>query len=324
MPEPAIGSLRKLYRYSLSEDVYDLIVYPLVEAVYSDNPTYKETENVLDTLVELHKCLWHTKAPMSFGGAVAGRFEELMLPLRKAMKDGWDTIKVGAEKQKLTKEQLRAGAKLWSLGGDVTVYKSGGPTVTYQLKVASAANEASIIEHINKAGAQLSGETGERPEAGSRRVVYMLAQNTQAFDAYNIDAWKGVVERALGQDYESEREDKAKGKAARIVTADTIKRSVDFVKIFTSKKRFKLEVVGGVVQIPAGAEEGASSSKYLAYSNGRLEAHWNWLLNWFKDRAAEKKADWEGIVKVTKENGVNGKAGAWTVLPRESPDALVL
>jgi hypothetical protein len=324
MPEPTVGSLKKLYRFSLSEDVYDLIVFPLVEAIYGDNPSYKETENVLGTLVELHKCLWHTKAPMIFGGAVAGRFEELMLPLRKSMKDGWDSIKVGAEKQTVTKEELRGGARLWSLGGDVTVYKSGGPTVTYQLKVASAAKDETIIEHINKAGAQLSGETGEVPEPGSTRVIYMLVQNNHAFDAYTIDGWKGLVERALAKDYLSERGDPSKGKPPRIVTADTIKRSVDWVKIFTSNKRFKFQVLGGVVQIPPGAEKAASSSKYLAYANGKVEAHWNWLLNWFKERAAEKKDEWEGIVKVTKENGVNGKAGSWTTLPRESASGIVL
>jgi hypothetical protein len=327
MPEPTVGSLKKLYRYSLSEDVYDLIVAPLTDALYGDNPGYKEVENILDTLTELHKCLWNTKTSLSFPGAVAGRFEELMLPLRKCMKDGWENIKVGAEQQKITKEQRKLGEKDWSLGGDVTVYKTGGPTVTYQLKVANAGKEENLVEHINKAGAQLSGETGERPELGSTRVIYLLVQNTQAFDAYTAGGWKVMVETALGKDYVSDRGvqnliDPSKSKPPRIVTADSIRNSVDIVKIFTSNKRFRINVIGGVVQIPA--EKGASTSRYIAYTNGTLEAHWNWLLNWFKERAAEKKDDWEPMVRVTKENGVNGKAGSWTTLPRQSQTGIVL
>jgi hypothetical protein len=81
-------------------------------------------------------------------------------------------------------------------------------------------------------------------------------------------------------------------------------------------------VINGVVQ--AGGEKGASSSKYLAYPNGKLEAHWNWLLNWFKERAAEKGPEWAEIVRLTKENGVKGNPGAWQVLPRESPVKIAL
>lgn len=329
MPEPTVGSLRKLYRYSCSEDIYDLIVEPLALAIAEkDEPNYKETEGILDSLKELHKCLWQItkgKPPkpdefkaLEFPGAVAGRFEELMLPLRKAVKNGWETIKVGAEAQKITKEARRAGAKDWSLGGDATVYKTGGPTITYQLKVANAGSEGAIVEHLNKAGAQLTGLTGEIPEDGSTKVIYLLVQNTATFDAYTAGQWKGLVDRALAKQYESNH-----AGSKRTVTPDEIKAAVDLVKIFTPTKRFKFTVIGGVVQDPT--EKGASSSRYLAYANGPLEAHWKWLIKWYADRAEENKAtDWGKTVQVTKDNGVNGKVGSWTVLPRQSPTGIAL
>ena len=321
MPEPTWAPLKKLWRLSVSEDVYDLIVAPLAEALFGEKPTHQQVKNIEGTLTELHKCLWRSGAVENkFPGAVAGRFEELMLPLRKAMKGGCDGVKVGAEKQKITKEERKEGATDWSLGGDVTVYKTGGPTLTYQLKVAGGASPMSIMEHISKAGAQLSGETGEYPEDGSTRVIYILVQDTNAFDAFTIDRWKTIVEDALARDYVS---DHGKGnKPARTVKSDTIKQSVDVVKIFTSTKRFKYPVIAGVVQ--AGGEKGASSSNYLAYANGKLEAHWNWLLNWFKERAAEKGADWAEIVRLTKEFGVKGNPGAWQALPRESQAKITL
>lgn len=300
MPEPTHVPLRNLYRLSVSRNIYALIVNPLTELLYGETPTHQQLKDIKSELTELHKCFWNVNGPMAYPGAVAGRFEELLYPLRHATKGDGRSIKIGAEG--------KAGQT--KVGGDVTVVKTDGRTITYQLKVANSAKAENLIEHINKAGAQLTGQTGEMPKHGSECVIYLLVQNTEAFEAYTLEQWKVVVDAALNKDYTSDN---------RIVTSASIKSAVTGVKIYTRKARFKLKIINGVVDLTFSAAKEASASKYFAYTGTGLERHWVFLTQWFNEKIAVKEnAEKQKCVNATKQNGVKGTADAWQHLPMQS------
>jgi hypothetical protein len=236
---------------------------------------------------------------MPYPGAVAGRLEELLYPFRKSKKDTWETITIGAQGKE---GEIKTG-------GDSTIVKSDGRTITCQLKVSNAANEKDLIEHINKGGAQLTGETGERPALGAVRAVYLLVQNTEAFGAYGLENWMNLTERALSQDYVSIR----KGVEGRRVTADSIKAAVQVVKIDTASGRFRFNLNNGVVDRDNYKFKDAAEAKHYAFTGNRLNQHWDWLTAWYQREIIAKNEPDElaRLVAATKQNGVRGGKGAY-------------
>jgi hypothetical protein len=298
MAQPNNPVFRKLYRLSVSQNIYVQIVKPLAVFQYGDNPTHSDIKDLVATLTELHKTFWNNKGPAAYEGAVAGRFEELLSPLRHAQKEDGRYVKISAEG--------KAGAQ--KEGGDLTIVKIDGRTLTYQIKVSNAANTGALESHINKAAAQLSGQTGERPQSGSERYVYLLAQNTEAFESYKIADWKALVERAIAKDYNSDN---------RTVTAATLGNSVDIVKIVTKRNRFRLTVNHGIVSMPYNAVKDASDSKYYAFAGSKLHTHWKWLVKWFDDNVETLAPNAkQTLVNYTKNSGV-GSPNAFPDLPNQ-------
>jgi len=307
LPLPAHPVFRKLYRLSVSQNIYRQIVVPLIRNLYGDDPTYKDTKSVESELTELHKCLWHLDGPQPYPGAVAGRLEELLYPYRQSLKNDGRSIEIGAV----------GAAGTTKAGGDVTVVKTDGRTITAQLKVSNAATERGLEEHITKAGAQLTGQTGERPETGAEGRIILVVQNTEAFESYTVDKWFAMVRKALNEDYTSSRPGRADH---RIVTAKDIKMATHSVKILTRRSRFRFVVADGEVVIPSNAVKGidAETAKTMPFTANKLHTHWDWLSRtWFPATFPFPLIPANrAVVNSTKNSGVGG-AGAHPDLPNQ-------
>ena len=307
VPASLPGPLKKLCRFSVSYNIFRSLVKPLVTDLYGDDANYRNTSSILDLLVETHKCFWHAQGqPLEFPGAVAGHFQELIFAFKKAEKgDDQRTVKVGAEGPP-------AGPKV---GGDVWQVFADGRTKTYQFKVANAAGRNFIKEHINKAGAQLTGQTGEVPQAGSENIIYMIVQNTVAFGAYQANDWKLLVEEALDEDYVSDRGGGAR--APRVVAKADIKAVVNKIKILTRNSRFRFTNQNGAVEFTNEEAVSMDEAKFFTFSDGRFQQHWDWLRNTWWPQNVNVLANKDAIITQTKLNGIAAN-NAFQTLPHRT------
>jgi hypothetical protein len=303
IPGDLTGPLKRLCRYSLSFNIWRGLVLPLVTDIHGDGATYKNTEPILELLIETHKCFWHTAGePMQFGGAVAGHFQELIFAFKQAEKKDGRTVKLGAE----------GPATGQKIGGDVSQLLADGRNKTYQFKVSCSENPRAIKEHINKAGAQLTGQTGELPVPGSMRTIYMIVQDTLALNAYNSAQWQLLITEALDMDYVV----KKNGVVHRTVTKADIKLAVDKVKILTNTTRFRFDCHNGVAALSYEEALQMDEAKYFTTSDGKFHRHWDWMRNTWWPANVNVLGDKADVILKTKENGL-AVVGAFQKLPHQ-------
>ena len=290
IPPSATGVRKRLCRFSVSLNIYRGLVKPLIEDLFGDDADYHNTSSVQDLLVEIHKCFWHSSGtPLPFPGAVAGHFQELMFAYKHAQKDDGRTVKVGAEGQP---GQVKSG-------GDVSQVLSDGRIKTYQFKVSKAANSKYIKEHINKAGAQLTGQTGEMPVNNSINVIYMICQDTQAYENYGSVDWRVLIEEALGEDYVSDH-----GPGGRTVTSADIKGAVNRIKIVTAGTRWRFDNQNGVVTMKYFQQLSDDNAKYFASDGSKFQMHWAWLKDTWWPANVDVLGNKAAVIAATKEHGL--------------------
>jgi hypothetical protein len=305
IPASAIGVRKKLCRFSVSLNIYGGLVKPLVEDLFGDQADYHNTSTVQDLLVEIHKCFWHSGGtPLPYPGAVAGHFQELMFAFKHAQKEDGRTVKVGAEGQP---GQVKSG-------GDVSQVLSDGRIKTYQFKVSKAANPTYIKEHINKAGAQLTGQTGELPVNNSINVIYMICQDTQAFENYGSVDWRLLIEEALSFDYVSDH-----GPGGRTVVSGAIKGAVNRIKIVTGSTRWRFDNQNGVVTLKYFQQLSGDNVKYFATEGSKFETHWAWLRGTWWPANVDILANKATVIAATKEHGLaaTNKPNTFPEIPKQ-------
>ena len=282
--------LEDVKKFALSRNFFLQVVKPLFESEDFDERSHTALKKLLQD--DIHKSFWRTAGPQTFDNALAGKFQEVLDVYRQAVR-------------KHKHAQLGAFA---GVGGDTSVVKkpdgdAPGITKTAQFKTVASATIEGVHENIQKAAWQLCGLGGEKPVDGSRNVIEVILF-TATFASYTTAQWEKEIKEALEEGYSQN----AKG-----ASGDTFFKTVHFVKITTSSKRYKFQVQDNPHKVTFVSEKDTAKGEFI-FDNSSLKTHWEWLrLNWWKDNVTAR-ADKDTLIPKTIKGGI-GSAGAYPTLP---------
>jgi hypothetical protein len=197
---------------------------------------------------------------------------------------------------------------LAGVGGDTVVTKLNASgteyTKTIQFKTVDSDKVRGVQENISKAGWQLCGHGGERPQDCGVNTIEIVLLNTVAFDSYTTEQWAHVIKEALDEGY---RQNDIPA------TADELYHTVDQVKITTVNHRFTFEVdidhtIHFISQKPTTTAHG------YTFREKNFAKHWNWLKDTWWVENVQKHAQKQEVIQKTRNRGV-GTSGAWQSLP---------